>query len=406
MTFLDLLGISSSALLKHKVRSGLTLLGIVIGILSVSAISTVVGGIDRYMADLLGSMGSQGFVVSRIGMPTSEEEFLRALKRRKIPPSAAEVIKTECALVAHAAPFVRTFSEVKTQRLNVDDVTIEGTTEDAQYMDDIGLDAGRYFTPYEVEHGRQVCIVGADVAAKIFTNPDVVDRTVQIKGHRFKVIGSHARMGTIMGISRDSFVWIPYTTFEKIFGRGYPAEISVQSRSPESILLAIEEVRTVMRRLRKLRLKQDDDFGILTSEALMKMWRRLTTNVFLASIGVAGISLLVGGIGIMNIMFVSVKERTNEIGIRKAMGATRRQIMSQFLTESSLLCLIGGGLGVSLGVGAAAILSWQTHVPVSVEWWAVASSLGVAVGVGVFFGVYPAVKAAGLDAVTALGYEK
>jgi putative ABC transport system permease protein len=406
MTFLDLVQISATALLRHKIRSVLTLLGIVIGIVSVAAVMSVVRGIDTYVAELLGSIGSQGFVISKLGMPGSEEEYLKALRRKPIPPSAAETIKKECPSVSHAAPFAGTSSDVKHHRQNAEDVRIEGTTGDAQYMTEIGLEDGRYFTPYEVQHARSVCIVGADIAEKVFPGRDPIGKYLYIKGHRFTVIGSHAKMGTVLGMSQDSFVRIPFTAFERVFGRGHRTNISVRSKSPESVRDAIREARGVMRRIRKLRVRDDDDFGILTSEALMEIWRRISASIFLASIGVGSISLLVGGIGIMNIMFVSVKERTNEIGIRKATGATRRQIMAQFLTESALLCLIGGSIGVGIGVGGSKILSWKTNVPVSAEWWSIGLPLAVAIAVGLFFGVYPAVKAASLDPVDALRYNQ
>jgi putative ABC transport system permease protein len=406
MTLLDLFQISAIALLRHKIRSGLTLLGIVIGIVSVAAVMSVVRGIDTYVADLLGSIGSQGFVITKIGLPGSEEDYLRALRRRPIPPSAAEVIKKECPSVSHAAPFVSTTCDVKYRRQSADDVRIDGTTEDAQYMTDIGLEGGRYFTPYEVQHGRSVCIVGSDIAERVFPGQDPIGKHFYVKGHRFTVIGSHEPMGTVLGLSQDSFVRIPYTTFEKMFGGGYRTNISVRSAGPESVEDAVREVRAAMRRLRKLRLGDSDDFGILTSEALMEMWRRISASVFLASIGVGSISLLVGGIGIMNIMFVSVKERTYEIGIRKAAGATRRQIMVQFLAESALLCLVGGAIGVGIGIGGSKILAWKTSVPVSAEWWSIGLPLAVAVAVGLFFGVYPAIRAASLDPVDALRYNQ
>jgi putative ABC transport system permease protein len=406
MTLLDLLHMSSAALLKHKLRSSLTLLGIVIGILSVAAITSVVRGIDRYMAELLGSIGSQGFVVTRIGLPGSEEEYLKAIKRKEIDPSYAEVIKQECVSVAYAAPFVRTVTDVKSGRASAKSVFIEGTTADAQYLTEIGLDDGRYFTPYEIQHAKQVCIVGADVAEKMFAKRDPLSKQIYIKGRRYTVIGSHGRIGTVLGQSQDSFVRIPFTAFEKTFGRGFGADISVQSRTPEEVSKAMQEVRTVMRRLRKLRLKDEDDFGILTSEALMRLWRGLSANLFLVTIGVGSISLLVGGIGIMNIMFVSVKERTSEIGLKKAVGARRKDILLQFLTESSVLCLFGGAIGVGVGVGAARIVAWKTNIPVAAEWWAIGLALAVALGVGIFFGVYPAVRAASLQPVSALRYEQ
>jgi putative ABC transport system permease protein len=406
MTFLDLAGMSLSALLRHKLRSALTLLGIVIGILSVSAITSVVRGIDLYMSDLLGSIGSQGFVVTKIGLASGEEEYLKALRRKNIPASAAEAIKAECPSVSHAAPFVRSVAEVKAGRRSAEDVFVEGTNEDAQHTSDIGLDAGRYFTPYEVQHARQVCIVGADVADKIFTSGDIVGRDIHVRGRRFKVIGTHARTGTVFGMSQDSFVRIPFTAFEKIFGRGYSADISVRCISQEDVPQATQEVRAVMRRLRKLDLKQEDDFGILTSEALMRLWRDLSSTIFMVTVGVGSIALLVGGIGIMNIMFVSVKERTNEIGLRKAAGAKRRDILLQFLTESSMLCLVGGGIGVGIGISAMKLLSWRTSIPVAAEWSVIGLALVVSVGVGLFFGVYPAVKASSLPPSYALRYEK
>ena len=406
MTFLDLASISFSALLRHKLRSALTLLGIVIGILSVSAITSVVRGIDLYIADLLGSIGSQGFVVTKIGLAGSEEEYLKALRRKDIVASASEAIKAGCPSVTHAAPFVRSVAEVKTERLSADDVFVEGTNDDAQYTSDIGLDRGRYFTPYEIEHARQVCIVGADVAEEIFTTGEVLGRDIYVRGRRFKVIGTHARTGTVFGRSQDTFVRIPFTAFEKIFGRGYSADISVRCRSQEDVPQAVQEVRAVMRRLRNLGLKEEDDFGILTSEALMRLWRDLSSTIFLATIGVGSIALLVGGIGIMNIMFVSVKERTGEIGLRKAIGAKRKDILLQFLTESSLLCLVGGGVGLAIGVLVGALLSWKTSIPVSTGWAGIVLALLVSIGVGLFFGVYPAVKASSMMPAHALRYEK
>lgn len=402
MTFLDLARISFSALLRHKLRSALTLLGIVIGILSVSAITSVVRGIDLYMAELLGSIGSQGFVVTKIGLAGSEEDYLKALRRKDIPAAAAEAIKAECPSVTNAAPFVRSIAEVRTARLSAEGVYVEGTDDDAQYTSDIGLDHGRYFTPYEIQHARNVCILGADLVDKIFTTSGIVGQDVYINGRRFRVIGTHARLGTVFGLSQDSFVRIPYTSFEKIFGRGYSADISVRCRSQEEVPQALQEVRAVMRRLRKLDLREEDDFGILTSEALMRLWKQLSSTIFMATIGVGSIALLVGGIGIMNIMFVSVKERTGEIGLRKAIGAKRRDILLQFLTESSLLCLVGGGIGLGMGILGGVLVSWQTSIPVSTGWVGIGLALLVSIGVGLFFGVYPAVKASSLQPAHAL----
>ncbi len=406
MSIVDLLRISSSSLLKHKLRSALTLLGIVIGILSVASITAVIRGIDTYVARLLGSIGSQGFIVSKVGIPKSEEEYIRALKRKEIDPEVAEIIKASCPSVAYATPFIRTSADVKAGRRSSGDVLIEGAGADAQYIADVGLEDGRYFTDYETRHARYVCIIGHDVAEKLFARIDPLGKHIHIRGHRFTIIGLHSQMGTFLGMSRDSFVRIPYTTYRRIFGKPVGTEIAVRSGEPEHTSQAIEEVRMVMRRLRKLRPGDDDDFGILTSEMLMRMWRRISSNIFVVTIGVGSIALVVGGIGIMNIMFVSVKERTMEIGLRKAAGATRKDIVLQFLAESSLLCLVGGAFGILLGSVGAKLLAWKTHIPVAVEWWAVAIGLGVAIAVGIFFGVYPAVKAASLAPYDALRYQQ
>ncbi len=406
MTFVDLLRISSTSLLRHKLRSALTILGIVIGILSVSSITAIVRGIDSYVASILGALGSQGFLVTKIGIPKSEQDYFKALRRRELEPEMAEIIKSRCPSVAYASPVLRASAEVKVGKRSSKGVTIEGTNSDIQYMTDAELEDGRYFNEYETQHGRNVCILGHDVSEKLFAGRSAIGGHIYIRGHRFTVIGLHSGMGTFFGISRDSFLRIPYTTFRRIFGKPIGTEISVKSLEPELTDQAVEETRAVLRRLRKLRPDEEDDFGILTSEMLMRMWRTISTNIFIVTIGVGSIALLVGGIGIMNIMFVSVKERTMEIGLRKATGARRKDIVFQFLTESILLCLGGGFLGILLGAMGAKALAWKTNIPVAVEWWAILLGLGVAVAVGIFFGVYPAVRAASLAPYDALRYEK
>jgi putative ABC transport system permease protein len=406
MTPLDLVKISSSALVKHKVRSGLTLLGIVIGIISVGSIVSVVRGVDRYVTDIFGTIGSQGFVVTKMGLVGSEEQFLKALKRRELPTSAAREIKESIPSVEWAAPFIQTQADVKSRWEISRDVGVDGTSPDAQYMTEIGLSDGRYFNDFEVHHARQVCIVGSDVAEKVFPGLDPVGRSLYIKGHRFTVIGHHEKMGTVMGHSQDDFVRIPYTTFEKVFGSGFPTTISLRSRSPEEVSTAIEEVRMKLRLIRGLRPGDEDDFGIITANTLVDAWRRLSGILFIATVGVGSIALLVGGIGIMNIMFVSVKERTMEIGLRKAIGARRRDIMLQFLTESALLCLTGGLVGLGLGLGLAKVISLVTSLPISMSLDTIAIPLVVSVAVGLFFGVYPAVRAASMQPVNALRYKQ
>lgn len=405
MRFVDLLSVSISAILRHKLRSFLTLIGIVIGITSYAAITSVVRGIDLYVQGIFAQLGSDNIIVNRVGIVTSSDEFLEALSRRPLAPEISEMIKQECQSVSYVSPVLQATASVKAWR-GASDASISGVSEDIQYFSSVGLEDGRFFSAYEVNHARNVCVIGWELRRNLFQTDDVVGKEIYIKGHRFIVIGVQGKTGRKSGGKNDQSILIPYTTFEKIFGRGHEMLIVAKSADPRTMDDAMDEIRNVVRRARRLKHDEKDDFGLLTASSLRTFWKNVTSGTFVATIAVGGIALFVGGIGVMNIMLVSVKERTMEIGLRKATGATRRDVLFQFLVESVLLCLAGGAVGIALGLSGTAVVLKKMGLELQAVGQGVVIGFGTAFVVGVFFGVYPAYRAAGLEPNEALRYEQ
>lgn len=405
MRFVDLLSVSISAILRHKLRSFLTLIGIVIGITSYAAITSVVRGIDLYVQGIFAQLGSDNIIVNRVGIVTSPDEFLEALSRRPLAPEISEMIKQECQSVSYVSPVLQATGSVKAWR-GASDASISGVSEDIQYFGSVGLEDGRFFSAYEVNHARNVCVIGWELRRNLFQTDDVVGKEIYIKGHRFIVIGVQGKTGGKSEGKDDQSILIPYTTFEKIFGRGNEMLIVAKLADPRTMDEAMDEIRNVVRKARRLKHDEKDDFGLLTASSLRTFWKNTTSKTFLATIAVGGIALFVGGIGVMNIMLVSVKERTMEIGLRKATGATRRDVLFQFLVESVLLCLAGGAVGIALGLSGTAVVLKKMGLELQAVGQGVMIGFGTAFVVGVFFGVYPAYRAAGLEPNEALRYEQ
>ncbi len=403
MSFLDLLSVSISALLRHKLRSALTLIGIIIGIISFAAITSIVRGIDAFVQGIFSSLGSDTIIVTTIGIVTDPDEYLEALMRRPLSPDICERIKSECRLVSHVSPLIQAGTGVKAWR-SASDVVVTGVSEDIQYITESGLADGRFFSPYEIEHARNVCVARWRLVKNLFQTGDVVGKEIYIKGHRFVVIGVLEESTQKSGSEDNEGIFIPFTTFEKLFGKGYPTMIFAKSVDLKSMQEAMDEVRHTVRKTRGLRDDDKQDFDIITASSLNAFWKNLTSQIFLGTIAVGGIALFVGGIGIMNIMLVSVKERTMEIGLRKATGATRRNVMFQFLVEAILLCLVGGAIGIAIGLGGTVLIFKKIGIPFMGIWEGALIGFTTAFLVGVFFGVYPAYKAAGLEPHEALRY--
>jgi len=285
------------------------------------------------------------------------------------------------------------------------DSQIQGYTADLAAILGTELSAGRLMTPYDVEHVRNVCVIGSDLAENLFPFVDPIGKTLIIDDRGFEVIGVGVKQGSVLGQSRDNWAMIPLTLHQKMYGSRRSITIYAKALDERHLPAAESEVRLVLRARRHVAYNDKDDFALNTNDNFLQIWANISRAFFAVTIGIASISLVVGGIVVMNIMVVSVTERTREIGIRKAAGARRHDILIQFLVESATLALVGGIIGILLGSSIALTISWLSPLPAAIKWWAVALGLVVSTSVGLFFGIYPATKAANLDPIVALRYE-
>jgi putative ABC transport system permease protein len=398
-------GIALGAIRANKLRSFLTLLGTIIGVASVIAVVSFVEGLNRYVTDKLLNAGANIFVVDKYGFITTQEAFEEAQKRPDLTLADAEAIARG---VDHAALVVGqagTREVLRHREKRVDDVSVRGRGPGYEILEDLPLRAGRHLVENDDARRRLVCVIGSEVAEELFPRTDPLGKVMRVGRASYEVVGVAAPKGKLLGQSQDRFVAIPIRTFLKFNSRRTSIEIAVKSVDAASIALAQEEARAVMRGRHHLGPGREDDFGITTSDTWLELYRNLTGGIFVVTIGVAAIAMLVGGIVIMNIMLVSVTERTREIGVRKALGARRRDILTQFLVEATTLSLTGGAIGIGLGVSLALLVGAISPLPAAVHLPAVLLGIVMSTVIGVFFGSYPAARAARLDPVEALRYE-
>ena len=406
MNLRESIGIALGGLRANKLRSFLTLLGIIIGVASVIAVVSFVEGLNRFVTQKLLNAGANVFVVDREGFITSQDQFEAARRRPPVTLDDADAIR---AGAPHAALVVaQTQSMVPLRyRANVmKAVMLNGRSEGYDLVDDQALELGRHLSELDDRDRRMVAVLGPEVAEELFGGSEsAMGRRLRVGRYEFEVVGVTKAKGKLFGQSQDRFVTIPVHTFQKYWQERGSLAIAVKSLDQAALETAQQEARNIMRARRHQRPGQPDLFGITTSETWMQLYRTLTGGIFIVSIGVAAISLFVGGIVIMNIMLVSVTERTREIGIRKALGARRRDILTQFLVESTTLSLTGGILGIVLGASVALLVGAVSPLPAAVSFGAVALGVVMSSAVGVFFGSYPAARAARLDPIEALRYE-
>jgi putative ABC transport system permease protein len=400
------------AIWAHKLRSGLTTLGIMIGVLTVIGMLALIDGFNKMIAKQLSSLGTTTLYVQKQGLVMSHDDWLKTRGRKNLTIEDAYAIRDNCPSVLRVAPILENMANVKYQKQEVMGTEVNGTTPEYQFIADYEIVDGRPLSNVDMVHRRQVAMLGSTVVEKLFGQQDPLGKEVIINGNRFEVIGLLGKKGSFLGNDQDNMLIIPISTFQKIFtgqirnrGRGGSVTIAVQPLDVAHIETAKDEVTELLRRRRKVPPSRPDDFGIVTADQLMGIFKKITAGVFGLMIGVTLLSLLVGGIGIMNIMLVSVSERIKEIGIRKAIGARKKDIMRQFIIEAVSLSLVGGVTGMILGFILAGLVSLVIKLPASVSWWSVLLGFGFSAAVGIFFGWYPAQRAAEMDPIEALRYE-
>lgn len=412
--------VALGSLRQNKLRTGLTLIGIVVGVTAVIAVVTIIKGLDQTVAQTFSSQGSTVFTISkRPRVITSREDFIKYNKRKDITEDDAQAIFRLCSACWRAGIAANDAVPVKRGNQKADTVALRAIAPTAMFdIDAVTIEAGRFWSETEGNSGQSVCVVGSDIITNFFPyeSPEqAVGQDLWAGGHRYRIVGVLQPLGKIFGISRDERIFIPFATYKKDFGlnvaRGAfntsgALVVFVQTQSADQLEAAEDQVRAVMRNRRGKTFKDEDDgFALETEDVFLNLYSSATSNIYLVTIGVAAISLVVGGIVVMNIMLVSVTERTKEIGIRKAVGARRKDIMTQFLIEAVMVTAIGGVFGVLTGFGTAWLIALAIGFPLLFSIWSAVLGVGVSSIVGVISGLWPAWRAAKLDPIEALRAE-
>ena len=413
MRLLDTLLTALAQIRAHKLRSFFTLLGIVVSVAFLVAVVAIIQGMNAYVRENVAGavVGTNAFAVRRtpIRVGLFDDEELRRVRRRPRLTAADASVVAEALPDAEAVGLQSGWptpqADVVWRDRTLGDVLIFGVTAPFQLVQDYRFAEGRPLNDLDVRERRYVAVVGADVAERLFEGVSPLNRDVRILGERFTVVGVVAKKGRVLGQSFDGFVLLPLSTFEMLYGRRNTTTVSVKMRDAEAVPRGMARAEEAMRIAHRLRPGEENDFSVDSADALIAFWRRLTRVLFSVLPAVVGIGVVVGGIVIMNIMLMAVTERTHEIGIRKAVGARRRDIRAQFIAEAVLLAAAGGVGGVMVGWGLASLVAVASPLPARVTAWSVALAVALGAGVGILFGVYPATRAARLDPVAAMRAE-
>jgi putative ABC transport system permease protein len=407
MQLSEAIKLALQSLWASKLRSILTLLGVIIGVASVITVVTLTNGAKQFVTSKINTFGAAVITVSKMPQTfITLQEYLSFQKRRDITLDDYRAIASDCHSCVSVGAERNTTGKVVHGTASTTDTNIRGWTWTMPAINNLNIDAGRSFTDSEDEHAAHVAIVGPDIVDNVLGAGDPLGKEIRVDGTPYTVIGVGERKGKILGQSMDNWVTIPLTTFLHTYGSHATMEIYVDAGGGGEVMDAVsDELRTIMRARRHLSPAEGDTFSIDSSATFQNLLGKILNSFGAVVASIAAVSLVIGGIVIMNIMLVSVTERTREIGVRKALGARRQDILLQFLIESATVSLVGGVIGVLGGIGAAKLITLAISFPSSVQLWSILISLFVATAVGLFFGIYPAYKAAELDPIVALRTE-
>ena len=405
--FLEAVALALQAIWANKLRALLTVLGNVVAVTSIIAVVSLVRGLDVTVTETLTSgVGADTFtIIQRPRLIFSAEQARQAERNPPVSLDDVDAVRAAGPSIDLVMAEADNGAQVKYRDRTADGVRIRGVTREFARLSTTEVERGRLMTAQEFERGRFVAFLGRDAANRLFETVDPVDKTIVIRGLHFRVVGVAAPRGSIMGQSQDAWIVVPHGAFERLFGSRASLTMTVRPADPSRVQEAMDEATRALRVERRLRPNEPDNFGIFSAGTFLEIYEMATAGLFTILIGVVSLSLVVGGIVIMNIMLMVVTERTREIGLRKSLGARRKDIVWQILTESVALSTFGGLLGTIFGFTIAYLISLASPLPAVVETWSVALGISMTAAVGLFFGLYPAMRAAALDPIEALRRE-
>ena len=406
MQILESIGLALQAIWSNKLRSLMTVLGNIVAVTSIVAVVSLIQGMNAMVSNAIVSEASaDAFTIQRFGIMRSDDDRERQQRNPLVTIAEADAIRRFSPAIGSVMAQAQQRASVSYHQQVLDTVEVQGVTSEYLNFATFNAERGRMMSAIEVDRNRPVALLGTDVAARLFGEVNPLDKIIQIRGTHFRVVGVSAKKGGIFGNSLDAFVVIPLGVHEKLFGARQSLALLIKPSTPALLPVAMDDATAALRVKRHLKAREVDNFGIFTSDTLLDLYHQATNGIFAVLVGVVALSLVVGGIVIMNIMLMVVTERTREIGLRKALGARRSDITAQILTESVVLSMFGGIIGTMLGGAIATTIAAFTPIPASVELWSVALGIGITALVGLFFGLYPATRAARLDPIEALRRE-
>jgi putative ABC transport system permease protein len=403
---LDSILIALQAIWANKLRSFMTVLGNIVAVTSIVTVVTLIQGMNGMVADaIVSDIGADNFTVQRMPPIFSEDEAERNRNNPLITLDEADAIRAFSPLIVSVAAQAGRNATVSYRTEEVNNAQIQGVTSSYSDFSTFSVERGRMMSGVEVDRSQPVAILGWGLADRLFGDIDPLEKTIKIAGIGFRIVGVSEQKGSFFGNSQDNFAVIPLGSYQRLFGARQSLQLMVKPVSTDRMTDAMDDATVALRVARRLKPSSPNNFGILTSDTILDLYRQVTSGIFAVLVGIVALSLVVGGIVIMNIMLMVVSERTREIGLRKALGAKRKDIMSQVLTESITLSTLGGVIGILLGSLAATLIAALTPLPARLEMWSVVLGVGITAAVGLFFGAYPASRAASLDPIEALRRE-